>query len=367
MRELSKQRGFAPSTGSPHRVVATPVSFGRGTPRWGHHYASVTHDLEALVQGAHRTAEWGSAGVSDFEIRTRLGRRTHQGRHAWVGSDPHDPRQRALADASVAPDDGALGGWGAAQLLGVEWLDGTAPAGDPLDGLLCMPFERRVRRPGLRPFRSRLDPSDVVVLESPAGTRVTSPLRTAFDLARTAPSLRQAVAYLDAMARHGVRIDDVLAYAAERPRWYGVSRLRAAAALARGRIRSIPETAWRMSWVLDAGIDAPLVNAAVMTSDGEIVAEADLLDPATGLVGEYDGAPHAGALRRAKDHVRQELLERLGLTLVRCTSVDLPDRRGTGARVRERQRRAASQPTGRWQAVELPIPDLPLHPHSPAP
>jgi hypothetical protein len=271
----------------------------------------------------------------------------------------------------VAPADGALGGWGAAFLLGAEWLDGTTPGGDPLDGLLCMPFERRVRRAGLRPFRSRLDPGDVVLLDAPSGIRVTSPLRTAFDLARTAPTLGQAVSHLDVMARHGVRTEDVVAYAAERPRWRGVKLVRAAAGLARGRIRSTPETTWRLMWVLAAGIRAPLVNAAISGPDGEILAEVDLLDPKTGLVGEYDGSPHAGAEARAKDHARQQVLERLELTVVRCTAFDQREgsRDLTAERVREARARASGtvQRPRRWRAVELPIPDLPLRPHTPAP
>ncbi len=327
-------------------------------------------ELEALVDGSHPLAAWQGAGVSRHEVRRVLARPGHHGRHVWAGADPTTSRQRALQDASVVPPDGALGGWGAAHLLGVDWIDGTTSGGDPLDGLVCMPFERRVRRDGLRAFRSRLDEGDVMLLPDAGGVRVTSPLRTAFDLARTTRTLGLAVTYLDVLARHGVMVDEVRAYADERRRWRGVRLVRAAAALARGRVRSSPETAWRLLWVLGAGIPTPLVNATLIGPGGAVVAEVDLLDMDTGLVGEYDGSPHAGADARARDHARQERLERLGLTVVRCTATDLAQQERMASRVRAARERASltDRAAGdrRWQAVELPLPDLPLRPHVPA-
>ncbi len=325
-------------------------------------------ELEVLVDGSHPLAAWLRAGVTRHEVRGVLARPGHHGRHVWAGTDPTTSRQRALEDASVVPPDGALGGWGAAHLLGVDWIDGTTATGEPLDGLVCMPFERRVRRDGLRAFRSRLDDGDVVVVPDAGGARVTSPVRTAFDLARTARTLGQAVTHLDVLARHGVDVEEVRAYADARRRWRGVRLVRAATALARGRVRSVPETAWRLVWALGAGITAPLVNATLIGPGGVIVAEVDLLDVDTGLVGEYDGSPHADAGARATDHARQERLERLGLTVVRCTAADLAHQDRMASRVRAARVRAAERSSGDrpWQAGELPLPDLPLRPHVPA-
>ena len=322
---------------------------------------------EGLLTGAHAPSSWAAVGVARHELRQTLGRREYRGRHAWAATDPSDPGQRALAVASLLPDDaGAVGGWAAAFLLGVTTLDGTMPNGDPVDPLLCLPSSRRIRRPGVRVLRSELIDVDVVRLSKPSAARVTSPLRTAFDLARTAASLPDAVCLLDAMARHAVSPGDVAAYARGRPGWSGVRQVRRAAALASSRTRSPAESRWRMLWQLDAGLPPPLVNATVLDPDGRSVGEVDLLDADLGLVGEYDGSPHSDAGARSVDAVKQENLERAGLVVVRATAVDVRERhrRRTVWRLRESARRARALPRGDWTAVARPIPPLPLTPYT---
>jgi very-short-patch-repair endonuclease len=66
-----------------------------------------------------------------------------------------------------------------------------------------------------------------------------------------------------------------------------------------------------------------LVNATVTDDEGTVAGEVDLLDPAAGLAGEYDGGHHAPADQRAHDHARAERLEALGLTVVRLAAPDL--------------------------------------------
>lgn len=192
----------------------------------------------------------------------------------------------------MLPVDGAVGGWSAARLRGVAWSDGTTTSGQVRLPVLCLPPGRRVRRPEVQVLRSVLGPGDVVRCAG-SGVRVTSPVRTAFDLARTAPNLTEAVVRLDAMARHGVDPEAVAGYAAERPGWRGVGQVRRAAALATGRVRSPAESRWRMLWVLAAGLAAPLVNATCYDPSGQRLGEVDLLDPVLPLVGEYDGSPHS--------------------------------------------------------------------------
>ena len=310
--------------------------------------------LRTLVTGAHRLGPWQAAGVPAHQLASGLGRSAHHGRWAFAAAGTReDARQRALEDASVLPPDGAVGGWGAAHLLGVEWLDGTDAAGGRQAGVVCLPPHRQVRRPGLRALRSRLDPGDVVLV---AGTRVTSPVRTAFDLARTASDLATAVERLDCLLAYGVAAGDVAEYARRRPRWAGVQRVRQAVSLASGRIRSPAESRWRLVWQLGAGLSRPMVNATVVDLDGWVHAEVDPMDPVIGLVGEYDGSPHSGAAQRSKDARRQERLERLGLTVVRCTAVDLGRPHVLVARVRDAAGRAGGVPgPRRWAARELAV------------
>ena len=256
-------------------------------------------------------------------------------RYAWAATDLSHPRQRALVAASLVPDDGAVGGWAAAFLLGARQLDGSTPDPSAFEPVLVCLQRRSQRRwwPGIRPFRSDLDESDVVEAQ---GVRVTSPLRTAFDLGRLATSLTESVVVLDAVAHDlGVRLDDVSAYADERRRWRGIPRLRAALRWADARAASPQESRFRMLWVLDAGLPRPLCNWPVLDLDGRLLGIVDLLDVEAGLVGEYDGADHAGARRRALDHARHETLERHRLRVVRIAAPDLgPHRRRTVHRLR---------------------------------
>ena len=90
-----------------------------------------------------------------------------------------------------------------------------------------------ISAPAARVLRSELINGDVVELSGPSRERVTSPVRTVFDLTRTAESLADAVTFVDAMARNGVRPSDVAAYVAERRGWKGVPQVRRAAELAR--------------------------------------------------------------------------------------------------------------------------------------
>ena len=99
--------------------------------------------------------------------------------------------------------------------------------------------------------------------------------------------------------------------------------LRRALPLVDPRAASLGESRLRLLWVLDAGLPAPAVNAAVTTIDGRLLGIADLLDPDAGLVGEYDGAVHRDLWQHTRDDAREEWLESAGLVVVRATAVDL--------------------------------------------
>lgn len=252
--------------------------------------------------------------------------------------DPGSPRVRALA-AAAAVDGVPLGGWAAAHLLGACDVDGWT-----LDGALlpvrCCPGAagRTRRRAGIEPLRSPLAADDVV---SVRGTCVTTPVRTAFDLTRTAASLHQAVADLDALLRAGLTSARHLAsYADERPGWLGVEQARRAAALADRGSRSRPESWLRVVWRCDAALPPPLVNAPVRRSDGSLLGIPDLLDLGTGLVGEYDGSHHRSARQQHADAVRGECLAGAGLTVVRASAMDLRDPRPLVRRLQAGQLRA---------------------------
>ncbi len=84
-----------------------------------------------------------------------------------------------------------------------------------------------------------------------------------------------------------------------------------------------PQESWlRLVW-LQAGLPMPLVNVPVFDRDGVFVGKPDLLDPASGLAGEYEGDQHrTDATQWRTDVGRYRRFERLGLLVVRATAAD---------------------------------------------
>jgi hypothetical protein len=253
----------------------------------------------------------------------------------------NDPiRQRILDVVAVGPDDGVLGGWAAAYLQGVAYLDGgwghpgVGRTGEPV--LVVVPPGKVVNRPGIVTLRAVLDPDDVV---EPQGIRCTSPTRTAYDLLRLADDLTEAVVSGDCLLHSGTTtLAAISAYEVGHPRRRGVRQLRAALALLNAGAASPPETRLRLL-CREAGLPSLLVNAPVFDLDGNFLGIVDLLEPFAGLGLEYDGAHHRELGQHTADNRREEALEANGLAVVRVTSLDLSDERATIARIQQAHRR----------------------------
>lgn len=299
------------------------------------------------------TAGFRLVGVSSRRLATDAYRQLHRGIHvADVG--PPDLETIIRAAGLLVPADGAIGGWAAAWWHGVDRLDGNRGR---VPILVCLPRSGRRRRDGLVPFRSDLGPGDVLVRD---GVRVTSPLRTCFDLVRRSTHRDTRVATVDAFRAAGqVTPAELVGYASDRPGWRGVGRVLPAARLSSDRTESLPESLLRLAWVADAELPEPLVNPTITDLAGRFVARVDLLDVHAGLVIEYDGAHHRHEHRRSPDNLRQQRLEELGLMVVRFARADLAgDRRllvarCVGARaVAERRRGRVPR---RWLLTGTPM------------
>lgn len=215
-----------------------------------------------------------------------------------------------------------MGGWAAAYWTGVRFLDGTW-RGLPTPILLCLGDRGRLRDgAGVTLCRSRLAVPDVTTVR---GLPVTTPVRTAFDGTRLAPTLVEAVVFLDMLLAAGIlKPAEFAAYLPEhRPVWKGVGQARDALALADRATKSPPETRLRMLWMLRAGLPRPLVNRPVFTLDGRLIGVPDLLDPDSATVGEYDGEEHRELPNHTSDNVREEDLEDHGMVVTRVTRLDM--------------------------------------------
>lgn len=173
--------------------------------------------------------------------------------------------------------DGALAGYSAAEMLGAP----CAPRGVPPE--IVAPAVRA--RPGLLVHRYSLRPDEIW---SARGCRVTSPRRTAWDLARRLDRT-EAVVAVDALARRG-RFDpkELLAIRAERSRARRCRRLDEIVALANPLAESPMESRLRML-LHDHGLPTPVVQHELLDLFGLVLARFDLAYPAAKLAIEYDG------------------------------------------------------------------------------
>lgn len=348
--------------------MVQPSQFIHSTERRTHDQASA-HD-RALVElypedldHPFTRGDLSTLGIGWRQVAGPLWRRPYRGVHVWAATSSTDSLQRALDATGLITAGSALGTWAAACVGGAAELDGRGRSGTEWEPLVvCLPPQSRLRRDArIRPLRSPLTSDDIVVIR---GVPVTVPVRTAFDIARTGTT-EDGVVAIDYLGRG--RPDfagQVLTYAAERSRWKGVPQVRRAARLASWRSRSAGETRMRLLWRLDARLGDPEVNASVFDRDGHLLGMTDLLDPARGLVGEYDGAAHRDVQHHANDNAREEWLENAGLIVVRAGSPDMSThRKRTVARMEAAANRAALRERDRASWSWAPGPPPTPSPH----
>jgi hypothetical protein len=234
---------------------------------------------------------------------------------------------------------GVLAGYAAAAVLGVD----CAPDDAPAEVLLATNSRPH---PGLLIHRGTATGADLTVV---GDLRVTSPLRTAWDLARRLP-LVEAVVVVDALAggvRGGVggvaggdpaagtgavtgggavaggfAPAELLARRAAEPGARGSRRLVEAVALADPRAESPPETRLRVALVR-AGLPRPEVQFPVLDEYGFELARADLAYPSAKLAIEYDGSTHFEPSRARRDRERDGELDGIGWQTLRVVADDV--------------------------------------------
>ncbi|MDT7565984.1 MAG: hypothetical protein QOG76_4608 [Pseudonocardiales bacterium] len=216
----------------------------------------------------------------------------------------------------VAERGGVLAGYSAAVLLGAD----CAPLGAPAEVLVT--GDARAR-PGLRVQRGPVVQDDVIAV---GGCRVTTAIRTAWDLARRL-RLVEAVVAVDALARHGgFAPSELLGRRAQEPGARGCRRLDEVVRLADPRAESPPETRLRVALVR-AGFPRPSVQHEIADEFGFPLARVDLAYLDARLAIEYDGAVHFDSDRAERDRRRDADLAGQGWETVRLTRYDVGEGR----------------------------------------
>lgn len=181
---------------------------------------------------------------------------------------------------------------------------------------------------GVKVHRTDLKAQDVDVFD---GVPVTSPLRTAWDVAALEP-VGTAVAALDAMVRQGVlRCADLQTMAVEGAGRWGVTKVRRTVPLVDPRADSPPESRVRVACVL-AGL-APVPQYEVRDG-GVVLGRVDLAFPEERLAIEYEGAYHFEGTQIVRDDARIALLIAAGWRVIRLSAADLRDLDAVVARIR---------------------------------
>jgi hypothetical protein len=240
------------------------------------------------------------------------------------GATAYDHRLGLIGDGGARkPAFGALAGWAAAYVHGVEHLDGRdseSMTDLPIVVNLGCDLGRADTR-DVHYVRERLPIGDRQVHHS---LWVTTPERTAFDGARWASNLVEAVVFLDQVC-HALPapLPDLARRYPHSSRWPGFQQFRRALALADSASASPWETRLRMFYRLPAGLPRPLVNRPVFDLDGNFLGIPDLFDPQAGLVTEFDGQDHRRRRQHQADNLREERLEAANLVVCRVDSLDL--------------------------------------------
>jgi hypothetical protein len=199
--------------------------------------------------------------------------------NVYADKDVTPSLQRTIAAAWLwAGGDAVIAGRAAAALYGALWVDANTPVE------MIGRFTRTPR--GIVVRNERIEADEIVERD---GLLVTTPQRTAFDVARHNPR-DTAVAHLDALARATeVKASDALLVAERYPRARGLPRSRIAIDLMDGGAQSPRET-WLRLVLIDAHLPRPRTQIRVTDGFNEAFLDMGYDEPKIGL--DYDGDKH---------------------------------------------------------------------------
>jgi very-short-patch-repair endonuclease len=210
---------------------------------------------------------------------------------------------RSRAAGLLVAGRGAVAGYAAAELWGAS----CAPSDEPAHVLMA----ERYSSPGLRVHRDYFGFDETVPINS--GGVLTTPERTAYDLARWSPQLVERVVALDALAHRGAKLDAVRSLRNRYLGSHGGADIAEAIRLSDGRAESPMETRVRVPLVL-ADL-RPEVQYPVVVNGRRY--RLDLAFPELLIAVEYDGAEHRLQARARRDLAREADLLSAGWRILR--------------------------------------------------
>lgn len=208
---------------------------------------------------------------------------------------------------------GVIAGLSAAAMHGAKWID----LGTPMEII----HTNRNPLSGLRIRSDHLEQDEFEVL---GGIPVTTPARTALDVACWHATTR-ALAAIDALARATeVKMPDVEALAQRYPGRRDIRRARTVISLVDGGAQS-PQESWLRLSLIEAGLPRPQTQIPVRDDSGQIFAYLDMGWEDVKVAVEYDGEHHRNDRHQYTwDIRRSEKIDRCGWIVVRVVAGDKP-------------------------------------------
>ncbi|GAA5147416.1 hypothetical protein GCM10023340_19820 [Nocardioides marinquilinus] len=294
----------------------------------------------------------GEHGPTRSQAQGPRVRRTSHGLYvpAWV--EP-TTAQRIVEAAALTRGGQCVTGWASLCWRGARWFTGTDAVGRERPVELLVSTRDLRPRPGITVTGEGIAADQREVVD---GVQLVDVRAAVSFLMRRAASVREAVRVLDMAA-----YDDVVSVAEMdgylspgQNSWTGVPRARAAVPLCSEASWSPAEVDLRLTWVLDGGFPAPLVNAPVFDAEGRHVATPDLIDVEAGVAGEYEGGIHLDRATRAADVRREAALRAHDLEVVTMTADDRLTPRRFLARLEEAYHRAGRRRGARSWTTDPP-------------
>ena len=259
--------------------------------------------------------EWRAAGITPAQFRslTRAGDlvRVRHGVYATrsaLESASSDPRQahalRVAAARACVGRDAVASHQSAAVLHGIDLLR------NPTDGVVWLtrppPRKSGAHLEGINLHSARMIRRHVTTLY---GVPVTTGTRTVVDLARTLTYM-EGVVVVDCALRLGKTTELGLANALRScARWPGIDQARRAADFGSADAGSVLESCARVVFA-EAGLPAPVLQAAIATADAQFIGRVDFCWPAYRVIAEADGMAKYDDPSRARAQIMRDIRQR---------------------------------------------------------
>lgn len=206
---------------------------------------------------------------------------------------------------------GVLAGFSAASVHGSKWIDPKRPA--------TVIDDNRRRTPGVVVWAGALDAGEICTVD---GMRVTTPVRTAIDLARKYP-VDAAITAVDALARATrLHVSTIVDAVGEYPGRHGRTRVLKVLSLVDPGAESPQETMLRLT-VVRAGYPRPETQIPVYNEYGALIGIVDLGWSEHKIALEYEGRHHRLSRYQFDKDIRRfdEMIEQRWI-IIRVTAAD---------------------------------------------